>query len=197
LGSVGRVENCLVYNLSDKGVSVGEGCRNVVVKGSVFYNCGAGVAVKDSSVAEIINNTIVGCTYGIECVEKNAGLGGGHATGHNNILWSNGSPVYLNSDATISLSYSDINFFVPFPGIGNINSIPLFVDSIAHNYNLMPGSPAIGSGINGSDMEPFIRWVELQKRLLTSTSEFPKVKKSRKEIPSFPLVGSQGQALHR
>ncbi|MBK6837599.1 MAG: right-handed parallel beta-helix repeat-containing protein [Bacteroidetes bacterium] len=64
------VDQCIVHDISDKGVSVGEGALDVTIHGSVFYNCGAGVAVKDNSVAHIFNNTIVACEVGIELVEK-------------------------------------------------------------------------------------------------------------------------------
>ncbi|MBL0257858.1 MAG: right-handed parallel beta-helix repeat-containing protein [Bacteroidetes bacterium] len=45
-GSVALVDQCIVHDISDKGVSVGEGALDVTIHGSVFYNCGAGVAVK-------------------------------------------------------------------------------------------------------------------------------------------------------
>ena len=69
-GSVALVEQCIVHDISDKGVSVGEGAQDVTIRGCVFYNCGGGSAVKDNSIAHIFNNTIVGCDAGIECVRK-------------------------------------------------------------------------------------------------------------------------------
>ena len=152
LGSIGEVQNCFMYNITDKGVSGGEGCRHITVNGCLFYHCGSGATIKDSSVAEIFNNTIVNCEYGIECVEKNEGLGGGHATGYNNILWNNQTSVYLDHDGTLSLSYSDISFNGIFPGTGNINSYPMFADTNALDFHLLPGSPCIAAGSNGSDM---------------------------------------------
>jgi hypothetical protein len=152
LGSIGEVQNCFMYNITDKGVSIGEGCRQISVTGCLFYHCGSGATVKDSSVAIINNNTIVSCDYGIECVEKNDGLGGGHATGQNNILWNNQTTTYLDHDGTLSLSYSNISFNGIFPGAGNINAYPMFTDTLALDFHLLAGSPCIGTGSNGSDM---------------------------------------------
>ena len=152
LGSVGTVQNCFMYNITDKGVSAGEGCRSINITGCVFYKCGSGGTIKDSSVAMINNNTIVSCEYGIECVEKNEGMGAGHATGMNNILWNNNTTVYLDNDGTLSLTYSDISFNGIFPGVGNINSYPMFEDTLALNFQLSPGSPCIGTGSGSLDM---------------------------------------------
>lgn len=152
LGSIGSVENCFMYNITDKGVSAGEGCRSITVTGCVFYHCGSGGTYKDSSVAVANNNTIVSCEYGIECVQKNAGLGAGHVTGKNNILWNNGTSVYIDNDGTLSLSYSDISYNGIFPGTGNINAYPLFADTLQNNFQLLTGSPCIGTGYAGVDM---------------------------------------------
>ena len=52
-GSIALVEQCLVHDISDNGVSVGEGALDVTIRGCVFFNCGAGSAVKDNSIAHI------------------------------------------------------------------------------------------------------------------------------------------------
>ncbi|MFM2207924.1 MAG: hypothetical protein RL213_1899, partial [Bacteroidota bacterium] len=144
-GSQGRVENCLIHDFSDKGVSVGEGCLDVTVTGCLIYRCGAGVAVKDSSLAEIFNNTFYGCEFGIEAVEKNPGLGGGHAVAYNNIIWGNGAAYYINSDGTIDDSYSDIQ-----GATDTANAIlsvdPLFMNVAADDFRLQPLSPVLGVG---------------------------------------------------
>jgi len=151
-GSQGLVENCRVHDISDKGVSVGEGAIFVTVKGSLFYRCGAGIAVKDSSVSEIYNNTFYGCEYGIELVEKNPGLGGGHGTAYNNILWNNGGSIYMNSDATLAMSYSNVQGAVA-DTVQHISVVdPLFMDPANDDFQLQPGSPMIGQGINGEDL---------------------------------------------
>ena len=151
-GSRGRVENCMIHDFSDKGVSVGEGCLDVVVTGCLIFRTGAGVAVKDSSIATIYNNTFYNCDFGIELVEKNPGLGGGHGLAYNNIIWGNGGSIFMNSDATLNISYSNI--------IGNtvdtsnhIYSVdPLFSNIAIDDYSLSPTSPLIGVGINGEDL---------------------------------------------
>ena len=152
LGSIGEVQNCFFYNITDKGVSAGEGSRLVKVHDCIFYRCGSGATIKDSSIAEFYHNTVVSCEYGVECVEKNVGLGGGHTTGHSNILWNNQHSSFLDSDGTLFLDYSDISFSGIFPGTGNINAYPQFVDTLSFDFHLLGGSPCIGSGLSGTDM---------------------------------------------
>ncbi|MBL0064348.1 MAG: CotH kinase family protein [Bacteroidetes bacterium] len=151
-GSVALVEQCIVHDISDKGVSVGEGAQDVTIRGCVFYNCGAGSAVKDNSIAHIFNNTIVGCDAGIECVEKNPGLGGGHAFTYNNIIWKSHEPFFINSTGTADIQYSLIDGMTPDASRHIFYADPLFTSEALTDYHLLPGSPAIGAGLNGEDL---------------------------------------------
>ena len=67
----------------------------------------------------------------------------------NNILWGNtatasGNEIYLDTSATITLTYSDVQG--GWEGTGNINADPLFVGG--GNYHLQEGSTCIDSGIS-------------------------------------------------
>ncbi|MBK9525534.1 MAG: CotH kinase family protein [Bacteroidetes bacterium] len=151
-GTYALVDRCVAHDLTDKGVSIGQGVQEVDVRGSVFYNCGAGIAVKDNALSHIYNNTIVGCDVGIELVEKNPGLGGGHGITYNNILWKNKASFYLNSTATVDVQYSDIDDMNPDAGQHIMSSDPLFTNIVIPDYQLLPGSPAQGVGMNGEDL---------------------------------------------
>ncbi len=152
-GSIARVENCLIYNFSDNGISIGEGALDVVVMGSLIYRTGSGIAVKDSSLATIYNNTFYDCGYGVEIYEKNPGLGAGHAVGYNNIFWANEfASVSLTTDATLQLSYSNLEDGVVDTVDHNMTNDPFFVDVTTDNYELSPLSPLRLQGMNGEDL---------------------------------------------
>lgn len=152
-GSRARVENCLIYNFSDNGISIGEGALGIVVTGTLIYRAGSGIAVKDSSLATIYNNTFYDCNYGIEVYEKNAGLGAGHAIGYNNIFWANETSSFsLTTDATLQLSYSNLQENIVDTIANNYSYDPFFTDVSHDNYQLSPISPLLGKGINGEDL---------------------------------------------
>lgn len=152
-GSIARVENCRIYNFSDNGISIGEGALDVVVMGTLIYRVGSGIAVKDSSIATIYNNTFYSCGYGIEIYEKNSGLGAGHAIAYNNIFWGNLiSSVSLTTDATLQLSYSNLEDGVIDTVDHNMSLEPMFVDAATDNFELSPFSPLRLAGTNGEDL---------------------------------------------
>lgn len=150
------VEDCLIYDFPfDKGVSIGEASSNIVVRGCVMFGVDMGVAVKDSSEAVIVNNTIADSVNGLRLYEKNPGQGGGHAVTWNNIIWDNTNSIVLLNGSIITADYSDILGAAVHPGPGNLNANPLFLNSTLHDYRLAAGSPAIGTGTNGSTMGAF------------------------------------------
>ncbi len=147
------VEDCLMYDFPfDKGVSIGEASSNIVVRGCVMYGLDMGVAVKDSSEAVIVNNTIADSANGLRLYEKNPGQGGGHAVAWNNILWNNTNSIVLLNGSTITADYSDISGGGVHPGTSNLNADPLFLNPALRDYRLAAGSPAIGAGTNGTTM---------------------------------------------
>ena len=147
------VENCWIHDFPfDKGVSIGESSSNIVVRACVIYDVDIGVAVKDSSDAAIVNNTIVDCRYGLRCYEKTAGQGGGHAAAWNNIVWTAPNAIVLDAQSTLTATYNDVSGESLYPGISNINEAPLFLNGGQHDYRLADASPAITTGTNGTTM---------------------------------------------
>src|SRR4029453_13241309 len=55
--------------------------------------------------------------------------------------------------------YCDIS--ESWPGTGNLNADPLFVDSTGYDYHLLPGSPCIASGNPGAPLESGGSMVEM------------------------------------
>jgi len=77
---------------------------------------------------------------------------GASATFQNSIVW--GDRVE-NWGGSIAATYSNIQQDAGvFPGTGNINADPLFVDAANGDFRLQPGSPCIDAGDPASPMDP-------------------------------------------
>ena len=98
------------------------------------------------------------CGYG-NCTIVNTTIFNNSATGYgggiyagpntivvNSILWNNSSDQVSDSTVTgsVNIFYSDV--LNGWPGTGNINSDPMFVDTANGDYSLQAGSPCIDAG---------------------------------------------------
>jgi hypothetical protein len=108
---------------------------NVIISNNTAGNHSGGIYVRNSAPsffnATICNNSADG------------GEGFGEAILVNSIVWYNSSQNNLGGNA-ISF-YSNIQG--GWPGIGNINADPMFVDTANGDYRLQVGSPCIDAGI--------------------------------------------------
>jgi hypothetical protein len=119
------------------------------------------------SYVTISNNTTHGISYGggIWCeysnpiftnvtISNNVGKKGGgifcwdsNPILVNTILWNNSSDaVTVLENSIVSAFFSDIQDTL-WPGVGNINADPMFVDTTNGDYRLQVGSPCIDAGI--------------------------------------------------
>src|SRR5438034_5582521 len=63
------IEDCLVYDFSDKGISMGAAAaggaadHGIIVRNCLIYNVDTGIAVKDGSTCGIFNVTIADCNF--------------------------------------------------------------------------------------------------------------------------------------
>jgi hypothetical protein len=141
----------------------------ITVVRNVFYDNDHGVLLKGGAFLTAHNNTIVGSTVAaIAFDETNRNVTAGRgAYLDGNILWGNAAlfkhlyfntPGEANTDLTVHRS---IMQGTNYPGIGNLNLDPLFVDE-AGDFHLRPGSPAIGTGPNGLDMGAYVpQWASI------------------------------------
>jgi hypothetical protein len=150
-GANTTIDRCLMHDWPDKGVSLGDSSYDLAVRGCLIYRVGKGIEVYHGSTGHFYNNTIAASSNGLHLFEKVAGNGGGHATATNNILWGNLMAIGITNGSTLAISYSDIQGG-GFPGDGNLDADPLFVNAAQDEYHLLPGSPALGSGQGGVDM---------------------------------------------
>lgn len=152
------IEDCLMYNFPfDKGVSVGDApnqATGTIVRNCLIYGCLSGVMAKDSCIVTVYNCTIVENSWGFTNYNKanpGAATGGGHTIAWNNILWDNRTTLSLWNGGTLTAWHNDLGG-TNWPGDGNINVDPLFVDARARDYRLTSASPCIGAGSNGVTM---------------------------------------------
>lgn len=144
------VDSLVVFDVFDKGVSVGQHA-SVVVRNSLFINCNMGVAVKDSGSARIVNCTFYGTGFPVACYEKNIGLAGGNARVMNSIL-SNSYEASYRADAksNIRLEYSlSDNTSLP-GGVSNLQGNPQFAQPSYFDFSLAQASPAAGTGYSST-----------------------------------------------
>ena len=156
------IDKCTFHDINDKAISVED--SRVTITNCVIYNCGMGIASKDGSTTIAWNNTISRCTYGLAVYLKNPGATSADGLATNNIFWGNATNVTRknpdtgasSSSATIEAGYNDIEGSSVYPGTGNINADPLFLDPAHGDFRLKSGSPAIGTGLGRVDMGAFL-----------------------------------------
>jgi hypothetical protein len=146
-GSADVVDSIIVDNLTkDHGGAVSTGqatvnLTNVLITGNETTSDNGNVLAVNESDVTIINSTISDNNpQGAQAVI----LWSGNLTITNSIMWNNA--LNLQGDppcpTCFTVTYSDIEG--SWPGTGNLNEDPLFVD--AGDYHLRPGSPAIDTG---------------------------------------------------
>jgi hypothetical protein len=148
---------------------------NLIVCGNTAAIGGGGIHCSDSSYATLINVIITGnkCLYGgsadggggISCwgsrmylmnvtISDNSALSGSsgifckdssdmHLV--NTIIWNSSQGEIFDPDLVVNVFYSDIQG--GWPGVGNIDTDPMFVDPANGDYRLQVGSPCIDAGI--------------------------------------------------
>lgn len=152
------IADCIMLNFPfDKGVSVGDGgsSHGIVVSNCVIYGCNAGVMAKDLCDVSVRNCTIVNNTSGFTNYNKAnpaSPTGGGIITNsYNNILWNNVTTIGMANDGQLFADHNDFGN-TNWPGAGNIDIDPLFVDAVRNDFRLQTNSPARGAGRDGADM---------------------------------------------
>jgi hypothetical protein len=148
------IDSCLLHDFVDKGVSMGVGV-DVTVTNTLIYDVDSGIAVKDNSIAGIYNCTIADCNFGFHGYNKASPAspsGGGHITNSfNNILWNISTSLSLSNGSTLTATFSDLQA-TNYPGAGNFDSNPLFLNAAARDYRLADNSPARGAGVGGANL---------------------------------------------
>ena len=144
--SQGTVDSCMIYDITDKGVSVGELALGILVNNTLIYNTDIGIASKDSSKVTATFSTITDCTTGIYLYQEREDLLGGNFTGSHLVVWNNFENTKVENSGTLSITKSCIPDVI---GIGNTSIDPnLTTDYFATGINVMgiqslPGASAV------------------------------------------------------
>jgi len=77
------IDNNTIIKCGDKGISVGEQSRPIITHNKIS-GCAVGIAVKDSSIATITNNTLIDNTTALTAYQKKPYFGGGTIFANNN-----------------------------------------------------------------------------------------------------------------
>jgi len=122
---------------------------------NVVAGNGGGIQVSLISSPSLMNNSICANT---------AGAGGGISLGGlysqvtvtNCILWRNqvqaGPEISVSSGGTATVTYSNVTG--GWPGTGNLDVDPRFIDSVNHDFHLMAHSALIGKGASAAPGQP-------------------------------------------
>ena len=143
--SAARISGNLIRRCADKGISLGEG-SNARVENNVVLHCAIGIAVKDRSAPVMANNTVASCTVGVSAYEKEVGMGGARGHWVNGIVWNCDESIRLDLLSFLDVRHSVIGGAEVWPGEGNTNADPQFVDLNTENVLLQLGSPALNAG---------------------------------------------------
>ena len=153
-----RIENCMMFDFPfDKGVSVGDrgSSFGTIVSNCFIYACLSGVMAKDLCEVSVRNCTIVDNAWGLTNYNKvspGSGTGGGITTNaYNNIVVGNTITISMANGGQL---FADHNIFsnTNWPGEGNIDVDPLFVNPAGRDYRLADSSPARTAGREGQEM---------------------------------------------
>lgn len=151
-----RIDSVLIYNIYDKGVSVGLQ-TDVRIKNATIMNTNLGFGIKDSSFVHADSCTFYAVGTPFSNYEKIAGRAGGNAWVTNSIFSNSYDKSYKSdgkSFSQISYSLSD-NDSLP-EGFNNRFGNPQFNSPGTFDFGLKPNSPALNGGF-ASDMGSRIR----------------------------------------
>ena len=148
-----RITGNIISNFVDKGISLGLGGNapqnrtygeTAVIDNNLILLCNIGVAIKDESRPLIQNNTLIACATGVASYDKVDGPGYGSVS--NTVIWDCATSIEILDGGDVDFGYCAIQGDSVWPGPGNINLDPEFVDPLLHDYRLRPESPCIDTG---------------------------------------------------
>jgi|GEM_PF-1634671 len=142
--SENTISNC------EMGISVGENSTAVVHR-NLITNCLGGIQSHFGSIVEVTNNTLYSNALGIRAFHNYSEESSGGTAHISNTIISGGTKIFaLKPNSVVSFNYC-LTDSVPLEGNGNIAGDPMFRDTLAGDFGLRAGSPAIDAGDPDTD----------------------------------------------
>ncbi|MFC1539689.1 CotH kinase family protein [Candidatus Latescibacterota bacterium] len=143
----------LIYDCMDKGISIGEGAKDISVERNIIAGCLYGIAVKDSATAFIDHNTLFDNGYAVAAYEKGGRrFGGGTAVVTNSILSQSSIATLFTdelSEITVSYTLSDLELL---EGECNLMADPMIAAPASRIFDILPGSPILTADSDGAEL---------------------------------------------
>ena len=98
----------------------------------------------------------------------------------NSILWSS---LLADGPGETTVAYSDVQG--GWPGIGNIDADPMFVDPSNGDYRLAPGSPCIDAGDNTAVPAGILTDLDGNRRFVIGTTMFQSTAEPRVDMGAY------------
>lgn len=151
--STAIIENNIIQDIFDKGVSIGEKAT-ATVRFNLISNTAAGIASKDLSVVHATNNTLYRNDTAYQAFSRDGvNWGGGFLYIENGIILEAGVPVSARDNSTLTVNYT-LCSSSQLPGTGNLFGDPQLVNPSLKNFNLKPTSICIDAGNPSSPPDP-------------------------------------------
>ena len=140
-----------ITGADDKGISVNANSTGIHIYNNIISDCDGGISVQDDSEITLYNSVITFNNAGLTL--RNTIQGSGSVFARNLVLWENGTEIIVEPGAALDIAYSLVQGEEPYPGIGNINSDPHFIDLWNSNYHPLENSPLIDAGYGSGHPE--------------------------------------------
>ncbi len=156
-----RLSNCIFSdNSAHEGGGKYNSNSNAVLTNCVFLSNTASTSGGAISNRSTSKPTVTNCTF----IFNAADIGGGMSIYENSnpvvtncIVWNNTRQAIYDPDSKATVTYSNIHNYdwsAVWPGTGNINIHPMFVDAAGGDFRLRPYSPCIDAGSNTAPSRP-------------------------------------------
>ena len=139
----GLIINNRISGAADNGINLGSGSEGVYIANNIITGCNHGITAKEEAHPVIYNNILafnnVGCN-----IENTTGANTFKLI--NSVLWQNNTQINVTQSNEVEVKYCLVEGNTLYPGIGNLNSDPGFVDGFNGMYYPVLGSPLIDAG---------------------------------------------------
>ncbi len=148
-GTSTQIDGATLHGLAGAGLRA-RGVGTPVIARVLAYECATGASFGSGAVATVSRCTFTRNGAGLHVYEDVPNAGGARAIADSCIVWNNGLAGAADALSALELTYSDVQG--GYPGIGNGDFDPLFVNPAMRDFRLSMLSPAIGAGKDGIDM---------------------------------------------